>query len=302
MSTRPLAYVLITPARNEEAFIEQTVHSMISQTIQPRKWVIVSDGSTDRTDDIVKSYLNDNPWIVLIRMPERRERDFAAKVQSFNAGLAKVQDESFDIIGNLDADISFGSDYFEFLLSKFSADATLGVAGTPFVEKIESYDFRFTAPEHVSGACQLFRRKCFDEIGGYTQVKGGGIDWIAVTTARMKGWKTRTFAERVCHHHRPMGTASGGKLRAAFKLGGQDYYLGGHPVWQIFRSCYQAAKKPYLVGGALLFAGYGWAWMMGVQRPISRELIRFHQHEQIRRLRQKLSKVFNVSMLQNTGS
>ena len=108
------------------------------------------------------------------------------------------------------------------------------MTGTPFVEGTTSYDFRFTPVEHVSGACQLFRWKCYEEIGGYTPVKGGGIDWIAVTTARMKGWKTRTFVEMVCYHHRPMGTASAGKAIANFRLGQQDYYLGGHPLWQLY--------------------------------------------------------------------
>jgi biofilm PGA synthesis N-glycosyltransferase PgaC len=302
MRAQDLAYVLITPARNEEGFIEQTIRSVISQTVLPRKWVIVSDGSTDRTDDIVKKYLADYPWIELVRMPERRDRHFAAKVQCFNAGCEKVRYEDFDIIGNLDADITFGKDHFEFLLAKFAADSKLGVAGTPFVEGTTSYDFRFTTVEHVSGACQLFRRECFEQIGGYVQVKGGGIDWIAVTTARMKGWKTRTFVERVCHHHRPMGTASAGKLMANFLLGKQDYYLGGHPLWQLFRGCYQIARKPYLLGGLSLLAGYGCAWIARVQRPVSPELIRFHQREQMQRLRQSLSKTIGIAVSREASS
>jgi len=302
MSAQDLTYVLITPARNEEEFIEQTIRSVISQTIRPRKWVIVSDGSTDRTDDIVKKYLHDHTWIKLIRMPERRDRHFAAKVQCFDAGQEQVRDESFDIIGNLDADITLGEDHFEFLLSKFAGDPNLGVAGTPFVEGATSYDFRFTTVEHVSGACQLFRRECFQQIGGYVQVKGGGIDWIAVTTARMKGWNTRTFMERVCHHHRPMGTAATGKLRANLSLGKQDYYLGGHPLWQLFRGCYQMGRKPYLFGGLFLIAGYGSAWMRRVPRPVSAELIRFHQREQMQRLLQGLLKAIKQTRVMDASS
>jgi glycosyltransferase involved in cell wall biosynthesis len=295
MSAQDLTYVLITPARNEEGFVEQTIQSVIAQTVLPRKWVIVSDGSTDRTDDIVKRYMAEHSWIELVRMPKRRERHFAAKVKCFNAGAERVRGESFDIIGNLDADITFSKDYLEYLLSKFSADAKLGVAGTPFVEGATSYDFRFTAVEHVSGACQLFRRECFEEIGGYVQVKGGGIDWIAVTTARMKGWKTRTFVERVCHHHRIMGTASVGKLTANFLLGKQDYYLGGHPLWQLFRSCYQMGKKPYLFGGLCLLGGYSWGWVTRTKRPVSAELILFHQREQMQRLRQRLFRAIGIA-------
>lgn len=290
MGSSELSYVLITPARNEERFIEETIRSVVSQSVLPRKWVIVSDGSTDRTDEIVQKYLSRYLWIELVRMPERTTRHFGGKVRCFNAGFERVRNEPYDIVGNLDADISFGEDYIEYLLTQFTADTKLGVAGTPFVEGTTSYDFRFTAIEHVSGACQLFRRECFDDIGGYVQVKGGGIDWIAVTTARMKGWKTRTFVERVCHHHRPMGTASVGKLRANLSLGRQDYYLGGHPLWQIVRTCYQMGRKPYLVGGLGLLVGYLWAWVTGVERPVSRELVRFHQREQMQRLFVRVSR------------
>ena len=289
-----LTYVLITPARNEAAFIEQTIQSVISQKVLPQKWVIVSDGSTDGTDDIVKKYLDRHPWMELVRMPERSERHFGGKVRSFNAGYDRVRNQAFDVIGNLDADITFDADYLGFLLDKFSSDSTLGVAGTPFVEGTSSYDFRFTAAEHVSGACQLFRRQCFEGIGGYTPVKGGGIDWIAVTSARMMGWKTRTFVEKVCHHHRAMGTASAGKLKAAFLLGRQDYYLGGHPLWQICRACYQMARKPYLLSGLYLLAGYFWGWVSRVERPISADLLRFHRNEQLTRLRHSFSRMLTL--------
>jgi len=196
--TEKLKYTLITPARNEEAYIRKTIESVISQSLLPKKWVIVSDGSTDDTDNIVKEYLGRYDWIELVRMPEHQDRHFAAKVICFNAGHQRLFDIDYNLIGNLDADISFEEDYFKFLLSKFDEDPGLGVAGTPFVEGSSHYDYRFTNIEHVSGACQLFRRECFEEVGGYIPIKGGGIDWTAVTTARMKGWKTRTFIDKTC--------------------------------------------------------------------------------------------------------
>ena len=278
-------YVLITPARNEAGFIEGTIRSVVGQTVRPIKWVIVSDGSTDGTDDIVKQFLPDNPWIELVRMPERRDRHFGAKVACFNAGLLQVGDCDYEVIGNLDADITFEQGYLEFLMGKFKEDQNLGVAGTPFVEGKESYDYRFTSTEHVSGACQLFRRQCFEEIGGYKPIKGGGIDWVAVTTARMKGWKTRTFTDIVCYHHRPMGTASSGKLMARYKLGRQDYYLGGHLLWQAFRSVLQMKNRPYILGGMFLFWGFVWALITGIERQVSTDLMAFHQGEQMQRLR-----------------
>jgi len=287
-----LRYVLITPARNEAEFIGQVIDSLIAQTIRPIRWVIVSDGSTDGTDEIVKRCIETESWIDLVRMPERRDRHFAAKVQCFNAGYQRLAGVTYDVIGNLDADITFEADYFEFLLEKFADDLRLGVAGTPFVEGAQSYDYRFSSKDHVSGACQLFRRECFEEIGGYRPIKGGGIDWVAVTTARMKGWKTRTFTERVCRHHRPMGTASAGKLRAWYNLGKQDYYLGGHPLWQVFRSCLQMRSKPYVLGGLALLAGFVWGFVTRANRPIDRDLIAFHQREQMQRLRNVFRQLF----------
>lgn len=285
-----LIYVLVTPARNEADLIEQTIRSVIGQTVRPLKWVIVSDGSTDGTDEIIRKYTTQYDWIELVRMPEHRDRHFGAKVTCFNAGFERLSQLRYDIVGNLDADITFDRNYFEFLLSKFAGDKLLGVAGTPFVEGATSYDFRFTAIEHVSGACQLFRRECFEEIGGYTPVKGGGIDWIAVTTARMKGWKTRTFTEKHCLHHRPMGTASAGTLKASFRLGQQDYYLGSHPIWQLSRGAYQMSRRPYLASGLCLIAGYIWAWLHGLERPISPELLAFTRQEQMRRLAAHLTR------------
>jgi poly-beta-1,6-N-acetyl-D-glucosamine synthase len=283
-----LAYVLVTPARNEERFIEATIDSMASQTALPRAWVIVSDGSTDRTDEIVRTHAARHPWISLVRRPEHANRDFAAKARCFNFGYETLRSREYDVIGNLDADISFEKDYFEFLLDKFAGDARLGVAGTPFVEHGVSYDYRFTSVEHVSGACQLFRRQCFEEIGGYVPVAGGGVDWIAVTTARMKGWRTRTFLEKACQHHRPMGTATAGSFTALYRLGRKDYFLGGHPLWQLCRSGFQMFRKPYGVGGLLLLAGYLSACVRGVPRPVSPELVRFHRREQMVRLRRAM--------------
>jgi hypothetical protein len=116
-------------------------------------------------------------------------------------------------------------------------------------------------------------------------IRGGGIDWVAVTTARMKGWQTRTFTQKSCVHHRPIGTGSAGRIRAGFRQGRKDYYLGGHPLWQVFRGVYQMTRPPYVIGGAIVIAGYFWAWTRRQERPVSHELIQFHQHEQLTRLR-----------------
>src|SRR5437870_4891682 len=129
-----MKYVLITPAHNEEAFIDKTLASMVAQTALPERWVIVDDGSTDRTAEIVECYAKRHPWIELVRRPQRSGRNFAGKVRAFNTGFERVSSLSFEVIGNLDADLSFAPDYVEFLMGKFCEDAKLGVAGTPFTE------------------------------------------------------------------------------------------------------------------------------------------------------------------------
>jgi len=284
------SYVLITPARNEAAFIERTLQSVVAQTVPPAKWVIVSDGSTDGTDEIVKRYAAKFSWIELLRMPERKERHFAGKVLAFNAGNARVQDVPYEAIVSLDGDISFDEGYFEFLLGKLAGDRQLGLVGTPFQDsQHRTYDYRFVSIEHVSGACQVFRRECFEEIGGYVPVKGGGIDHIAVITARMKGWKTRTFPEKTCTHHRAMGTAQRGRVMARFRFGMQDYALGGHPLWEVFRTFYQMTSPPWILGGLMVGCGYFWAMIRREPRPVSAELVAFRRREQMQRLKRFLT-------------
>jgi len=283
--TAALTYVLITPARNEAAFIEKTIKSVIAQTILPLRWVIVSDGSTDEMDDIVKKYAAAHSWIDLVRMPERRERHFAGKVEAFNAGYARIADLNYDVIGNLDGDTSFDEEYFEFLLIKLAENPRLGVAGTPFREGSFQYDFRFTSIEHVSGQIQLFRRKCFEDVGGYVPIKTGGVDLVAVITARMKGWQTRTFLEKSYFHHRKMGSAKHSTLGIDFDGGRTDYTHGCDPVWELFRCIYQMKRPPIVLGGLCCLAGFLWAMVTRAEKVVTADLIQFRKAEQMRRLR-----------------
>jgi glycosyltransferase involved in cell wall biosynthesis len=282
-----MKYVLITPAHNEEAYIEKTLASMVAQTILPELWVIVDDGSTDHTAEIVDRYAARYPWIELVRLPQRQDRNFAAKAHAINTGLERANSLQFEIVGNLDADVSFAPDYMEFLMQRFSEDPKLGVAGTPFTQdgNYDSSKDSFEGENYVSGQCQLFRRECFQEIGGYVPNRAGGLDWIAVMTARMKGWKVRSFPEKRFHHYRTLGTAEKGPLCALFSYGEKDYYLGGSPMWQLFRVTYRMTKKPVLLGGLALLLGYVWAALRRVNRVVSPELMRFHRHEQMNKLR-----------------
>ena len=281
-----MKYVLITPARNEEAFIVKTLDSVVTQTILPERWVIVDDSSTDRTAEIVEKYVKPYPWIELIRRSQELDRNFAAKAHAFNAGFERIRPLDFDVIGNLDADISFEADYFEFLLRKFVEHPRLGVTGTTMREaNHDSLKDSFYHFKDVFGACQLFRRECFDEVGGYIPIKWGGIDWIAVRTARLRGWETRSFPDKFFFHHRPMGATESTTWKAKFDYGRKDYFLGNHPLWQVFRVGYQMFKRPYIIGGLMLAAGYLYSLVIRIERPLTPQLLRLHRREQLERLR-----------------
>ena len=282
-----MKYVLITPAHNEEAFIQKTLASMVAQTVPPERWIIVDDSSTDRTAEIVQRYTRCHSWIELVCQTQDHDRNFASKAHAVNTGLERVDSLQFDIVGNLDADVSFEPDYMEFLMGKFSEDLDLGVAGTPFTQDgdYDSSRDSFEGENYVAGPCQLFRRECFQEIGGYVPNRAGGVDWIAVMTARMKGWKVRSFSEKRYHHHRTLGTAGRGALRALFSYGEKDYYLGGSPVWELFRVGYRMTKEPILGGGLALLMGYCWAAMRRMKRAVTPELMQFHRREQMKKLK-----------------
>ena len=303
-----MRYVLITPARNEEANIERAIESMITQTVRPEKWVIVNDGSSDSTAAIVDRYAQAHTWIERLDMPAHRDRSFAAKARCFNHAYQCVRQLEFDVVGNLDADLSFEPDYLQFLLDKFAQMPDLGVAGTVFRE--DGYDTRrdsFEGVNHVAGGCQLFRRGCFEAVGGYVPNPAGGVDWIAVTTARMLGWQTRSFDEKFFFHHRSLGTAERSPLAALFSYGEKDYYLGNHPLWQLLRVGYRSFKKPRVTGGVALAAGYLWAGLRRIPRPVTRELMRFHRREQMQKLRAIMStslrfqKVDNFELMSRKG-
>jgi len=261
-----------------------------AQTVRPLKWVIVSDGSTDGTDEIVRRFAAHHDWIDLVSLPARAERNFAGKVSAVRAGQARVAGLQYDAIGNLDADISFDEDYFSFLLRKLADDPRLGLVGTPYIDPLSRpSDYRFASVEHVTGPCQLFRRECFEAIGGYMPVKGGAIDRIADIAARMNGWKTRSFAEKRYFHHRHTGTAEQSVLMSKFKDGAKDYSIGSSPVWELFRTVYQMTKRPFVVGSLMEASGYVWALVRRMERPVSHEMVEFCRREQMQRLRTLLT-------------
>jgi glycosyltransferase involved in cell wall biosynthesis len=298
-----MKYVLISSSRNEEKLIAHTLDSVTRQTQLPERWIIVDDGSTDRTGEIADSYAKIFPWISVVHNSRREGRSFAAKANNVNAAFAKLEADqvAFEVVGNLDTDTNFAPDYMEFVLQKMAADLKLGCAGTPFTQDggYDSTKDSFEGENYVAGPIQLFRRDCFREIGGYVANPAGGVDWIAVMMARLKGWTVRSFADKRYHHHRSMGTAERSEVKALFSYGEKDYYLGNSPLWEMFRCTFRLAKKPFLAGGVALFAGFTWAALCRVKRPVSDELVRFHRADQMHKLKNIFRSVLRLKKVDN---
>jgi glycosyltransferase involved in cell wall biosynthesis len=279
-------YVLITPARNEQDFIEATIKSVIGQSVLPREWIIVSDSSTDRTDEIVQDYSDRYPFLRLLRNENGRIRNFSAKVAAFRAGARALRTQDYEFIGNLDADVSFQVDYFEHLLRAFFRQAKLGVAGGLILEKIDS---QFCAQDvnanSVAGAVQMFRRTCFEQIGGYPSIVSGGVDAGAEIMARMHGWQVETFPELQVFHHRRVATGAKNIFRTRFRQGKNHYLLGYHPLFQMLNSMYHLTEKPYLLGALVGFGGYVWGGVRRPEKALPPHVIDFLRCEQLQRIK-----------------
>jgi hypothetical protein len=282
----PVAYALVTAAWNEEALIEQPLRAVVAQTLPPRRWVIVSDGSTDRTDEIVRTYSDKYPYIQLYRMPEGHERSFAAQVDAINAGYEQLRHLQFDFIGNLDADLSFEPDYFQRLLDEFRNDPQLGMAGGAIYEK-KSGAFRdrgFNRPHSVAHGVQMFRRECFDALGGYKRLPYGSPDTHAEVSLRMRGWKVWTIPGLPAFHHRPVGGA-GSLTWYFYREGLGDFSLGAHPLFELCKAVRRLPAKPYVIGALAELAGFVHAYCRGEKRAVSPEFVDFLRREQKARLR-----------------
>src|SRR5208337_3824185 len=200
-------YVLTTAAYNEEANIEKTVQSVVNQTLPPLRWVIISDGSTDRTDEIIKPYAKKHDFIRFMRVTRAPGRSFGSKVRALHAGSQLMGGISAEFIGNLDADVSLGPSYFEELIAHFERRPRLGIAGGFVCEETngEFVSRRANRTYSVAHAAQLVRQECYAAIGGYAVLEYGGEDWHAQTSARMRGWEVEAFPELKIFHHRNTG-------------------------------------------------------------------------------------------------
>jgi glycosyltransferase involved in cell wall biosynthesis len=282
-----LRYVLVTAAYNEEGYIEPLIKAMVAQTARPLRWVIVSDGSTDHTDDIVRKYAKAYEFIELYRIREDHTRNFAAQVHAINTGFGRLTGTDYDFIGNVDADVTFEAGYFEDLLGEFAKDPALGLAGGSIFEE-RNGEFRarpLNSHSSVAHAAQLFRRECFEALGGgYIALPHGGPDWYAGVQTRMNGWAVRSIPELKMFHHRATGGAAGW-WRSSFRQGRMDYSLGTHPVFEIFRLIRRVQSRPYLLYAAVRLSGFVSSYLRGEKRIVPQEFVKFLRSEETDRLR-----------------
>jgi len=279
------SYALLTAARNEEAYIERTIRSVISQTLVPERWVIASDRSSDRTEEIVSEYARHHDFIKLLRVEGDDRRNFRSKINALQSAYARLKGLRYSFLGILDADVTFEADYFRKVLLAFGQDPKLGIAGGVIVDVQNGRSIkRVTSRDHVPGAIQLFRRECYEAIGGYIRVKVGIEDAVAAVMARRAGWKVESFPEMKVLHHRRTGTAGHSIFHARFLKGEEDYLLGYHPVFELAKYLYRVIEPPYLVGSLLCISGYFWSVLRGEERPVSEDFVRYLRNEQINKL------------------
>lgn len=281
------SYVLITPARNEADYIKKTLDSVVKQTILPKLWIVVSDGSTDKTDEIVNEYEEKYSFIKFYKTPHSTRRNFGSKVDAFNFGLRNVGEIDYEFIGNLDGDIGMGSDYYEKILNKFDENPKLGIAGGV---RLDYFDGKFisvkSARNSVAGAFQLFRKECFEQIGGYRALRYGGIDAVAETMSRMYGWEVKSFEDIKLYHYKPTGSAHKNMIRKKLRVGIKFYLIGYHPIFVFSRFCSRWKQKPYVIGSVIAIVGYIWATIRRYKRPVPKEFIKYLRSEQTGRMKE----------------
>lgn len=261
-------YVVISPARDEQDFLEITAASVIAQTILPLRWIIVDDGSKDRTPEILKSYSQRYDWIRIVTLPRREDRNPGpAGVYAFNAGLSELKDVEFEFIVKLDADLRLPEDYFENLLNEFQQDAKLGIASGIYLEDDGKRWMPIHMPwYHSAGASKCMRKECYSDFGGYSPTFGW--DTIDEIRAQMKGWKTRHIPELTFWHLRHEGSSIG-RLNT-FRKNGETYYLvGGSFFFLLFKCLRQLTLRPYLIASLSTLLGFLRHWLVRTPRLVT---------------------------------
>ena len=278
-------YVIITPARDEEQFIEFTLRSVVGQTMLPQEWIILDDGSTDRTADIVTQHADRFPWIRLIELPNRKDRKFGrAIVEAFHHGLRNLRTDNYDFICKLDADLSLPRHYFEFLFKKFDKRPRLGIAsGCTFIRRAGKLIWERGYENHTRGPMKVYRRECFEDINGLMAELGWDV--IDDFKAQASGWETRSFKDLVVIHHRPIGSSGQGIIAGRIRWGEIQYLLNYQPVFAFSSGLYRMLDRPYVIGGLAIWYGYLKSFFVGKERIAKGDLKHFIRRRQLERLK-----------------
>jgi poly-beta-1,6-N-acetyl-D-glucosamine synthase len=277
-------YVVITPAKNEAQYISITLQSMINQSIKPRRWIIVDDGSIDETFNIASELSKCYNWITVVRNNSLEKRSSGGNVvRAFNDGLRYLQ-EDYDFIVKLDADLQFNEHYFEELIRQFMLNEKLGISGGYCINSANGSKIKIdNTPEyHVRGATKMYRKKCFDDIGGLMPIFGwDGIDEIK---AMMLGWETKSFKAITIVHLRPTGQETG-VMRYAWRRGMLNYYLGYNPFYLVLSCVNNFKNKPFILFGLSLFAGYVYSYITHKDQITDKNFTSFLKQFQKQRLK-----------------
>jgi glycosyltransferase involved in cell wall biosynthesis len=278
--------VIITPTRNEEEYIHITLKCMLGQTILPDKWIIVNDGSTDNTEEIIKEYMKEVLFIEYISLPDRGYRKPAQGViEVFYEGLKEIEDENYDILAKFDADLEFPPDTLEKICKEFRDDPKLGIAGGTRYERINNKGAlkKVLVPKgFVGGPFKFYRKKCFEDIDGL--IRRPGWDGVDTIKANMNGWRTGEIKSIKIVHLKSTGTAQGeGLKRACEKYGDVSYYMGGYIWYFILRVIGRSVRNGNPKIGYYMVRGYIWSMRNNKDRE-SQEFRRFLKGKQIQNM------------------
>lgn len=276
-------YAVITPARNEGSEIEQTIQSVLQQTVRPSAWVIVDDGSTDETGAILDRYAEQIPWIVVVH---RKDRGFrhpgGGVVEAVQDGYRALELADWEFIVKLDADLVLEPDYFERCLAEFSADPKLGIGGgTVYNISNGKREIEGNPAFHVRGATKIYRRGCWDALGGL--LPAPGWDTLDEVKANMLGWRTRSFSNIPVLQRRATGS-NDGAWKDYVKNGRANYISGYHPLFMLLKCVKRVPQKPYVVAALGLGYGYLYGYWNKIKTVNDPELIRYLRSQQLRRL------------------
>lgn len=277
-------YVLVTPTKDEEKTIDETIASVTAQTILPVEWMIVSDGSTDRTNEIVEKAQGNYPWIKLIKLPQRKERCFGAVTRATKIAIEQLSVKNYEFIGLLDSDLSFQSDYFEKVLEAFEVETKLGITGGKVVDPGENRNKNPDNMEEVPGAVQFFRRSCFESLREIYVIPEGGWDTLTTAEARMNGFYTKLLPELIIDHLKPRNIGEGAMFKRRLQMGIREYCIGYHPLFQFVKCVRRIREKPFLISAFARWLGYTSAYFARKKKRVPNDLLKFIRKEQKQRL------------------